>query len=315
MVLGTMGVPKMSHDGTADVIASGMTVGEIADLPIGIFDSGLGGLTVWRVLQQELPQESFVYFGDTAHLPYGERSREEIFGYVAQIVAWLQAQPVKLIVMACNTSSALVLDQIRACCDVPILGLILPAAQAAVATGSRIGVIATPATARSGAYGRAIRDCSSAGSVLCWQQSCPEFVPLIETDPMPVERLQQVARQYLDPLLEQTIDTLVYGCTHYPLLADIIRPMLPSTVQIVDPAVALTQAVVQELQLWGLQAPATGQGEPADSMALTRFFVSGDPSAFAHRAARWLPYLPHVQRVNLPAALRVDPARADSLAG
>ena len=315
MVLGARGVPEISRDETVDVLASGMTGGEIADLPIGIFDSGLGGLTVWRVLQQELPQESFVYFGDTAHLPYGERSREEILGYVAQIVAWLQAQPVKLIVMACNTSSALVLDQIRACCDVPILGLILPAAQAAVATGSRIGVIATPATAHSGAYGRAIRDCSPPGSVLCWQQGCPEFVPLIETDPMPVRRLQQVAQDYLDPLLEQRIDTLVYGCTHYPLLEDIIRPMLPSTVQIVDPAVALTRAVVQELALWGLQAPAARQDDLADLMALTRFFVSGDPLAFAHRAARWLPYPPPVQRVNLPAALRVDPPRPDSLVG
>lgn len=266
-----------------------------ARLPIGIFDSGLGGLTVWRVLQRILPHESYIYVGDTAHLPYGERSRDEILGYVRQITAWLRAQPVKLIVMACNTSSALVLDQIRTELDIPILGLILPAAQAAVASGSRIGIIATPATAQSGSYRRAIQE--SDPSVLCWEQGCPEFVPLIETDPWPVERLQQLAQAYLDPLLKRDIDTLVYGCTHYPLLEPLLKPWLPDSLRLLDPALAVTGAVVQELELWGLRVNPQAQ-VVGDPLALTQFYVSGDPVAFAQRAARWLPSVPKVRSLD-----------------
>lgn len=129
--------------------------------PIGVFDSGLGGLTVWRALRRRLPHERLIYFGDTARLPYGERSPEEILAFVRQILTWMQAQPVKLVVMACNTSSALALEQVRQEFALPVLGLILPGAQAALAQGSRIGVLATVATVKSRAYSRAIQEYSA----------------------------------------------------------------------------------------------------------------------------------------------------------
>ncbi|MEO1131496.1 MAG: glutamate racemase, partial [Cyanobacteria bacterium J06639_1] len=148
-------------------------------LPIGVFDSGVGGLTVWRELQQQLPSESFVYLGDTARLPYGGRSRAEIIQYVRDIVAWMLRHPVKAIVMACNTSSALALELIRDECPVPILGLILPGARAAVRQGQRIGIWATPATANSHAYRAAIQEMNP--DIPCWEIGCTKFVPLIES--------------------------------------------------------------------------------------------------------------------------------------
>lgn len=256
--------------------------------PIGVFDSGVGGLTVWRELRRQLPQESIVYFGDTARVPYGDRSPQEILQFGREILRWMVDLPVKLIVVACNTSSALALDQLRQECPVPILGLILPGAREAFHRGQRIGVIATPATVRSQAYRQALFEIGmEAGrSVLCWEQACPEFVPLIEKGHYQDPYLYQIAQDYLQPLLDQNIDTLVYGCTHYPLLNPLLRPLLPATVQIVDPAIALVEAVVQELDLWGLRQ---SEGLPHPSpWQNTQFFVSGDPQAFAQAARQWL---------------------------
>lgn len=146
--------------------------------PIGVFDSGVGGLTVLRELYRQLPQESALYFGDTARVPYGTRSTAEILQFVREILDWMTDQGAKMIIMACNTSSALALEAVRAEYAVPILGLILPGARAAVQQGRRIGVIATPATAASNAYRQAIQEIEANAQV--WQVGCPEFVPLIE---------------------------------------------------------------------------------------------------------------------------------------
>ncbi len=266
------------------------------DLPIGMFDSGVGGLTVWRELRKQLPYESIIYFGDTARIPYGVKTVTEILHYVRSIVHWLLTHPVKLIVMACNTSSALVLEQVRQACPVPVLGLILPGAKAAVEVGSRIGVLATPATTQSQAYQRAIIECGARVNkqVLCWEQACPDFVPLIESNQLDSPQLQLTARQYLDPLLIQSIDTLVYGCTHYPLLAPLLHPLLPSTVRVVDPAIALAASIRQELDLWGILQ----SHPPTDiNLNLTQFFVSGDPETFANLAINWLGQKPQVTQV------------------
>lgn len=270
--------------------------------PIGVFDSGLGGLTVWRALRRRLPQERLVYFADTARLPYGDRSAEEILTFVRQILRWMQAQPVKVVVMACNTSSALALEQVQQEFALPILGLILPGAQAALAQGSRIGVIATAATVKSRAYSKTIQEYSALDPrrfpqpVQCWEQACPEFVPLIEAGQLDGPELRQAAERYLQPLLQQGIDTLVYGCTHYPLLDPLLKSLLPSSVRRVDPGVALVGSLARELSLWGLRRPSTAsQAEPH------RFYVSGDPERFAQLATPWLGFRPQVERVEWPA--------------
>ncbi|RUR76493.1 glutamate racemase [Chlorogloeopsis fritschii PCC 9212] len=253
--------------------------------PIGIFDSGVGGLTVLRQMYRQLPNESIIYFGDTARLPYGIRSQAEITQFVREILSWMQQQQVKMVIMACNTSSALALETIRHEFNIPILGLILPGARAAVEQGKRIGVIATPATAKSNAYKRAILEIDS--EVQVWQVGCPEFVPLIEQNRIHDPYTTEVARSYLEPLLEQQIDTLVYGCTHYPHLAPVLRSLLPTSVTLVDPAVHVVVACSQELDLLGLRN--THPPLP------TRFFVSGCPQQFAQSSAQWLGCTPMVE--------------------
>ena len=262
---------------------------EFERAPIGIFDSGVGGLTVLRQLYRHLPNESIIYFGDTDRLPYGIRSAAEILQFVREILYWMQQQQVKMVIMACNTSSALALDAVREEFSLPILGIILPGAKAAVSCGKRIGVIATPATAKSNAYRRAILELDP--NVQVWQVSCPEFVPLVEQnriyDPYTIE----VARSYLKPLLEQEIDTLVYGCTHYPHLAPVMRSLLPSSVKLVDPAVHLVTVCTHELDTHGLRN--THLPLP------TRFAVSGCPQQFAQSSLQWLGSTPLVELVRL----------------
>ncbi|MFN6515575.1 MAG: glutamate racemase [Nostoc sp. CreGUA01] len=255
--------------------------------PIGIFDSGVGGLTVLRQLYRHLPNESIVYFGDTARLPYGIRSQAEILQFTREILTWLQQQQVKMVIMACNTSSALALETVRQEFNVPILGVILPGARAAVQLGKRIGVIATPATAKSNAYKNAIIEINP--NVQVWQVGCPEFVPLIEQNRIHDPYTAEVARGYLEPLLEQEIDTLVHGCTHYPLLTPVLRSLLPSQVQLVDPAVHVVTSCAQELDLLALKN--THPPLP------TRFAVSGSPQQFSQSGVQWLGYTPLVEQV------------------
>ena len=260
---------------------------------IGVFDSGVGGLTVLRELYRHLPNESILYFGDTARLPYGTRSQAEILQFVREILIWMVDQGVKMAIMACNTSSALALEAVRSEFDLPILGVILPGARAAVGLGKRIGVIATPATAASNAYRRAILEVDATVSV--WQVGCPEFVPLIEQDRIYDPYTLEVAREYLAPLLQYRIDTLVYGCTHYPHLAPILRTILPRSVNLCDPAVHVVSAASQELDLLGLRN--------VRPPLATRFAVSGCPEQFAKLSVQWLGCTPEVEKVYLPAML------------
>ncbi|MGK7915091.1 MAG: glutamate racemase [Prochloraceae cyanobacterium] len=256
---------------------------------IGIFDSGIGGVTVLRELYRQLPNESILYFADSARLPYGNRSREEILQFVREILSWMTQQGVKMVVMACNTSSALALDIVRSEFSLPILGLILPGARAAVRAGKRIGVIATPATAASNAYRHAIQEIDSTAKV--WQVGCPEFVPLIEQNRIQDAYTFEVARQYLQPLLEQKIDTLIYGCTHYRHLATVLRKILPASIQIIDPAKYVVAAADRELELMGLKN--------ISSALPTRFCVSGSPQKFGQLSRQWLGYSPSIEKVCL----------------
>jgi glutamate racemase len=278
----------MQSDGLKAVGHFGVAASQAA--PIGVFDSGVGGLTVLKEINRLLPQESIVYFGDTARLPYGTKSQAEILQFVREILTWMTQRGVKMVVMACNTSCALALETVRSEFSVPILGLILPAARAAVQQGQRIGVIATPATVASDAYRQAILEVDATAAV--WQVGCPEFVPLIEANRIADPYTQAIAHTYLTPLLEQQIDTLIYGCTHYPHLAPVLQTILPSSVQLVNPAVHVAVATAQELELLGLGNPGTAHP--------TEFYVSGVPAPFTQISQQWLGYTPIVQSTVLP---------------
>lgn len=258
--------------------------------PIGIFDSGVGGLTVLRELYRQLPNESILYFADTARLPYGTRTPGEILQFVREIMTWMTSQGVKMVIMACNTSSALALEAVRGEFDVPVLGVILPGARAAVQKGKRIGVIATPATAASNAYRQAIEEINPTAQV--WQVGCPDFVPLIEQNRIYEPYTKEVAKQYLSPLLHLKIDTLVYGCTHYRHLEPLFREILPPSVRLIDPAQSVVSAAEKELELLGLKSTF--------SSLPTRFCVSGNPETFATLSRQWLGYSPRVQKIFLP---------------
>ena len=257
--------------------------------PIGLFDSGVGGLTVLRQVYEQLPNESVIYFGDTARLPYGTRSQAEIIQFTREIIFWMENQGVKMVIMACSTSSALALETVRSEFKVPILGLILPGAVSAVKAGQRIGIISTPATAKSNAYKLAIEEINPNAQV--WQVGCPEFVPLIEKNRIEDPYTREVALSYLEPLIEQEIDTLVYGCTHYPHLATLLRSLLGESVQLVDPGKSVVEACAQELDLLG----ARNTYPPLP----TRFAVSGNPQQFSQSSVKWLGFTPMVELVNL----------------
>ena len=267
--------------------------GQMTTDTIGVFDSGVGGLTVLRELYRQLPSESILYFGDTARLPYGNRSGAEILQFVREILHWMTLQGVKMVIVACNTSSALALETVRSEFNVPILGVILPGARAAVSIGKRIGVIATPATAASNAYRHAIQEIDP--TVQVWQVGCPAFVPLIEQNRINDAYTYEVAKEYLAPLLQQQIDTLIYGCTHYPHLAPVLRAILPRSIRTVDPAVHVAAAAAQELDLLGLKS--TSPPQP------TRFCVSGEPDRFAQLSVQWLGCTPLVEQVYLPVSV------------
>ena len=215
-----------------------------SSLPIGVFDSGVGGLTVVSALMRRLPAESILYLGDTARLPYGDKSPRTVRRYTRRNVDFLTARGVKAVVVACNTASALALGELDE--PLPLWGVIEPGAETAVAeTGGRVGVIATEATIRSDAYGRAIRRLDPGIEVR--SLACPLFVPLVEEGWSDDPIAQQIAERYLAPLLDDGIDTLVLGCTHYPMLAPMLRRVVGEGVRLVDSAESMALEVEREL--------------------------------------------------------------------
>lgn len=234
---------------------------------IGIFDSGVGGLTVLRELLRQLPHEELVYLGDTARVPYGTKSPQTVGRYAREAARFLVSQRVKLLVIACNTASAVALDDLAAVHRLPVVGVIEPGARKAVEvtrTG-RIGVIGTEGTIRSRAYERALRTLNP--EVEVHTAPCPLFVPLAEEGwaEHPVARL--TATEYLAPLLRQGIDTLVLGCTHYPLLKQVLQEVVGAHVQLIDSAAETAKTVASLLAAQGLQGHASLPAGP-------RFFVT-----------------------------------------
>ncbi|HAU89595.1 MAG TPA: glutamate racemase [Elusimicrobia bacterium] len=238
--------------------------------PIGIFDSGLGGLTVFKELRSLLPGERLIYFGDTARVPYGTKSAEAVIAFSKEIAAYLLAKRIKLLIVACNTASSLALEEIRRVSPVPVLGVIEPgvrAALAAVPRGGRILVTGTTATVNSRAYARAL----AAGGVKVTQQACPLFVPLVEEGWCAKPVAVTVAREYLSRHKGKA-DALILGCTHYPLLKRIIAGVMGPRTRIVDSARAAALAAREELAARGLLNPGrAGRSEFAVSDAPERF--------------------------------------------
>ena len=204
--------------------------------PIGVFDSGVGGLTVAREIMRQITNERIVYFGDTARVPYGSKSKDNIIKFSRQIIRFLQTENVKAIVIACNTASALALDEMQQEFDLPILGVVKPGAKVAVETtvNKRIGLIGTEANIRSGVYTRYIKSLDDEAKV--FEKACPLFVPLVEEGWLHDDITLQVASRYLEELKEKDIDTLIMGCTHYPLIRSTIRKVMGDKVNLVNPA-------------------------------------------------------------------------------
>lgn len=250
-----------------------------ADRPIGVFDSGVGGLTVFKAIGRRMPAENLVYFGDTAHVPYGSKSKEAVTRYSAEVARFLRGKRVKALVVACNTSSALALPRIQAESNVPVIGVIGPGARAAAAASSgRVGVIGTEATVQSGAYALALR--RSRPRLRVESAACPLFVPLIEEGWWRHPVTERVAREYLEPLKRARVDTLVLGCTHYPLLKPVLSRVMGPSVRLIDSAdeTALeTEAVLNGLGL-RRRGAAGARG----------FFCSDAPERFLRLAKRLL---------------------------
>lgn len=204
--------------------------------PIGVFDSGVGGLTVVREMMRQLPNENIVYFGDTARVPYGSKSQNTIIRFSEQIIRFLQKKQVKAIVIACNTASALALDAVRDEFEVPILGVVVPGARAAMEAtkNGKVGVVGTDATVQSGMYTKIIHGFQPDIQVL--EKACPLFVPLVEEGFKEHPVTQDIIVHYLESMKKSDIDTMILGCTHYPLLRSRIREYLGDKIQIVNPA-------------------------------------------------------------------------------
>ncbi len=255
------------------------------EAPIGVFDSGIGGLTVAREIMRNIPNERIVYFGDTARVPYGSKSKETILRYSRQIVRFLETQKVKAIVVACNTASAYALEDIKKELDIPIIGVVKPGARVAVHTtkNGRVGVIGTEATIRSGIYTSFIR--RQKPDIQVVGKACPLFVPLVEEGWIKDPITEMVARRYLEELLQYDIDTLILGCTHYPLLRSTVREIVGEEVTLVNPAYETAQELKCLLEKEGL-ASSRKEGVYADH----RFYVSDAAEKFRNFANSILPY-------------------------
>jgi glutamate racemase len=267
------------------------------NLPIGIFDSGVGGLTVYRALHERLPAERYVYLGDTARVPYGTKSLSTVERYAIENARFLESRGMKLLVVACNTASALALPAIRRSVSVPVVGMIEPGARAAVreAAGGRVGVIATESTVKSGAYSRAVA--ALAPELEVTERACPLFVSLAEEGWAESDVARAVAEEYLRELREKHVSAVVLGCTHYPILRRVIQETVGASVKLIDSGEAAAEVVESVIEKEDLRRTATQElrdlreaGARARFLCddLDHFYVTDAAERFAHVAERFL---------------------------
>jgi len=259
--------------------------------PIGVFDSGVGGLTVARELMNVAPNERIVYFGDTLRVPYGVKTPETVLGFVRQIIRFLKEQDAKAVVIACNTATAHSLSHVVNEFDLPIIGVIKPGARGAVAAtkSGRVGVIATEGTIKSGSYTAEITALKSDAKV--FGQPCQPFVLLVEDGKTHTDETRGIVHEYLKPLEDEEIDTLVMGCTHFPLLRDVLHDELGEGVTLVDPAAETVKELLQVLK------DSDALAAPSDTLPKHDFNVSGDPEKFMNFANLVMPQ--PVEKVNV----------------
>lgn len=266
------------------------------NLPIGIFDSGVGGLTVYRALHERLPNERFVYLGDTARVPYGTKSLATVERYAVENSRFLQAHGIKLLVVACNTASALALPAIRKAVKVPVMGVIEPGSRAAVevANGEKIGVIATEATVQSHAYAQAIASMGSDIEVI--ERACPLFVSLAEEGWANSDVARIVAQDYLSEFKKTSLGALVLGCTHYPILRDVISETVGTSVNLIDSGAATARDVEALLENSNLthDEPLGLYQERRLCDDLDHFYVTDAAERFAKVAERFLGSAPSI---------------------
>lgn len=255
------------------------------EAPVGVFDSGVGGLTVAREIMRNLPSEKIVYFGDTARVPYGSKSRDTIIRYSRQIIRFLKEQRVKAIVIACNTASAFALDAIKEEQDIPIIGVIEAGAKVAAkqTRNKRVGVIGTVGTIGSGIHQEYLQQLEPDITVI--GKACPLLVPLVEEGWLKDPVTDEVLRRYLGELQEEQVDTLILGCTHYPLLRSAIREILGEDVHLVNPAYETALELKQLLEERDMQNRGSGKEEFP-----YRFYVSDLAEKFQDFANSILPY-------------------------
>jgi glutamate racemase len=262
--------------------------------PVGVFDSGIGGLTVVREIERQLPHERIIYFGDTARVPYGPKSPETVQRYSREISDWLVGEGVKAIVVACNTATAHALPMLREYLTVPVIGVVEPGARAAMrsTTSNVVGVIGTAGTIASGAYERAIHAIEPRAMVIA--RACPLFVPLVEEGWIDRDATRLIAREYLEPLAEAQVDTIVLGCTHYPLLAPLLAKIALPGVQLIDSA-AETAAETRRTLIQRNLCAESSNGAP-----MHRFVASDDPDHFLRVGQRFLgSAIDRVEKVTL----------------
>lgn len=267
--------------------------GEVKRSPIGVFDSGIGGLTVVKRLSSTLPNESIIYFGDTARVPYGSKSNSTVIEYSIQDTKFLLQKNIKALVVACNTASSIAIPDLKKKFDIPIIGMIEPGSRMALkkSQSKKIGVIGTRATVSNLAYSKEIKKINSSAQVI--EKPCPLFVPLAEEGWINHKATYEVAEEYLKELREEKIDTLVLGCTHYPILSEVIRKVIGSKVTLIDSGIASSEVIKSELEKLDLLSDSKKTG-------VQEYYVSDIPAKFKEVAELFLgKEIDHVHKVDL----------------
>ena len=265
--------------------------------PIGIFDSGIGGLTVAKRIISMLPNENIVYFGDTARVPYGSKSNSTVIEYSMQDAQFLINKNVKLIIVACNTASSVALDTLKDKYDIPIIGMIEPGAKLALekTKNGRIGVIGTNSTINNKAYSEQLKELDDRMKII--EKPCPLFVPIAEEGWLDHEATDLIAKEYLQEFIDADVDTLILGCTHYPLLAETIQKIMGENVSLIDSGYAASLQVENYLE---------GRGVRNDSLQLgtKQFYVSDLPDKFKSMAERFLgSEVKHIEKIDVESLI------------
>ena len=266
--------------------------------PIGVFDSGIGGLTVVKRIDQFLPNENIIYFGDTARVPYGSKSNQTVIEYSKQDAKFLLNKNVKMIIVACNTASSVALDELRETFEIPIIGMIEPGAKSAIENtkSGKIGVIGTYATINNKAYSKELLKLDSKLEV--YEKACPLFVPLAEEGMINHPATKLIAEEYLLELREHDIDTLILGCTHYPILAEVIQEVVGDNVRLIDSGTAASSIVENYLHGRGIR-------NESHQIGRSEFYVSDLPAKFQNIADAFLGrHVEHLTKVDLEELMK-----------